>query len=221
MTSIPNPWVHLPATPDFVLPEDAPQVYEHNARRGEDYQLQLHVLPESFLGPVDAPVVLLSLNPGYVASDVDDYAPEKRAEMIRGSLTHQLGRDEAFYFLTDKFAGTGGHYWWNKKLAPLIRQVGIENVRRRVQVLEYSSYKSHRYWDLPDALPSQRYTFQLARDALARGALIVVMRSYERWHGAVPELDNGNVHRLKNRQNVTIGPGNCPTGFDGIIQRLA
>jgi hypothetical protein len=46
------------------------------------------------------------------------------------------------------------------------------------------------------------------------------MRSYKRWSKAIPDLESANIHRLKNPQNVTIGPGNCPTGFAELVDRL-
>lgn len=222
MLDHPNPWTALPQAPDYVLPDDAAQVRAHNGRRQEKYRLQLHVLPEPFFGPLDAPVVLLNLNPGYHPSDVANYAPPRRTKMIRAALTHELSDDDAFYFLTDEFEGTGGWAWWTKRLNPLIRQVGVEQVRRGVQVIEQFPYKSTKYWGLPEALPSQAYTFALVRHAIARSALVVVMRSYDDWVSAVPELSQAaNVHTLKNWRNVTVGPGNCPTGFDEIVERLA
>ncbi len=172
------------------------------------------------MGPTDAPIVLLNLNPGYDESDVANYAPEARASMIRASLTHNLSPDAAFYFLDDTFTGTGGEYWWKRKLNPLIREVGLDRVRRRVQVIEYVPYKSKMFWDLPEALPSQAYTFALAAAAVARGAIVVAMRAHDRWVASVPQLAGSDLHRLKNPQNVTIGQGNCPTAWPRLIAAL-
>jgi hypothetical protein len=69
-------------------------------------------------------------------------------------------------------------------------------------------------------LPSQEYTFELARQACARNAVIVVMRSYKNWMSHVPELAEAHHHRLSSTQNVMISPGNCPAGFEEIVEAL-
>lgn len=217
----PNPWRDLPTEPDFVLEQDREIVAAHNAATTDEHRLQLHVLPEPFMGPRDAPVVLLNLNPGYHPSDVANYAQLRRASVIRGALVHELDDDEAFYFLTEEFEGTGGWNWWTRKLNPLIQKVGLTSARRGIQVIEYAPYKSARYKSPGKILPSQIYTFNLVREAVTRDALVVVMRHHDEWLRSVPELAGVAVHRLRNPQNVTIGPGNCPSGFAEILTRLS
>jgi len=215
-----NPWKDLPDAPDFVLHVDAADIRRHNNSYPDRFRFRLDLLPEPFLGPTDAPVVLLNLNPGYAASDHTDYAPADRATMMRDSLNHRLPDGDAFYYLTDTFADTGGWRWWRKKLNPLIREAGVDAVRRGVQVLEYVGYKSPKFRNLPVWLPSQHYTFHLVRQAVARDAAIVVMRKWNAWVNAVPELSAANIHRLNSPQNVTIGPGNCPTGYKNVLRRI-
>ncbi|MCH7585464.1 MAG: hypothetical protein IH941_09990 [Acidobacteria bacterium] len=215
-----NPWTSFPATPPYVLDVDRPLVEEHNARRSQQHRFRLDLLPEPYMGPADAPVVLLNLNPGFAEQDIVDYSAPDRQEMMRQSLTHELADSDAFYFLADTFEGTGGGRWWKKRLAPLIRRVGVEAVSGKTQVIEHVPYKSRSFHDLP-TLPSQGYSFSLVRNAISRDALIVVMRKYRSWIKAVPELEAANVHQLRSPQNVTIGPGNCPTGFDVILERMS
>jgi hypothetical protein len=119
-----------------VLAEDRAILEAHNLSRREEHRFQLDALPEPYLGPVDAPMVLLNLNPGFDPSDLVSYATEARSSMMRRCLTHELDPDEAFYFLTDEFRDTGGWLWWTAKLRPLIEAVGMESVRRGVQVIE-------------------------------------------------------------------------------------
>jgi hypothetical protein len=124
-------------------------VDEHNARRSENHQFRLGLLPEPFMGSTRAAVVLLNLNPGFAETDRDANAPPDRHEMMRQSLTHELPDDEAFYFLTDQFERTRGGRWWRKKLAPLIREVGLEALRRNTQAIEHVPYKSRRSMTYP------------------------------------------------------------------------
>jgi hypothetical protein len=215
-----NPWTRLPDRAPFVLSEDRAIVEAHNLHRKPEHQFELEALPEPYLGSVDAPVVLLNLNPGFDPSDLVNYATEARSSMMRRCLTHELHPDEAFYFLTDQFQGTGGWHWWKAKLTPVIEVVGLDRVRRGVLVIEQVPYKSRRFYGLPRALPSQEYTFEMARQAVARKAVIVVMRSYKSWMSHVPELAGGDHHRLSSTQNVMISPRNCPTGFGEIVEAL-
>jgi hypothetical protein len=69
-------------------------------------------------------------------------------------------------------------------------------------------------------VPSQEYTFELARQAVARKAVIVVMRSAGSRMAHVPELASSNHHELSSKQNVTISARNCPTGFSEIVRTL-
>jgi hypothetical protein len=214
-----NPWAALPEQPPFVLAEDAAIVEAHNSRRNEEHQFRPNTLPEPFMGSPDAPVVLLNLNPGFDPSDITNYAPEPRSSMMRRSLTHALPAEDAFYFLTEEFEGTGGWTWWYKKLKPLIEEVGLDRVRSGIQVIEYIPYKSTRFHPV-ETLPSQEYTFQLARQAVERDAAIVVMRRANSWLTAVPALADHGAHKLNSAQNVIISPRNCLTGFDEIVEKL-
>ena len=215
-----NPWTGLPPQPPFLLAEDTDVVKAHNSRRKEIHQFRLDTLPEPFMGSLDAPVVLLNLNPGFHPSDLINYAPEPRAAMMRQSLTHELPADQAFYFLTEDFEGTGGWGWWYKKLKPLIKEVGLDRVRQGVQVIEYVPYKSQRFHGFKGRMPSQTYSFHLAQQAVERGASVVAMRRSKDWMSVVPGFAEREPHVLNSVQNVTISPGNCPTGFGELVEKL-
>lgn len=216
-----NPWAHLPSDPPYVLESDRHLVERHNARRAEKYQFQTGLLPEPFVGRLNAPVVFLNLNPGYAKQDATDYSTPRRHDMLSRNLTHELPDSEAFYYLTDEFRDTGGWRWWHKKLAPLIREVGIEAVMAGVQVVEFVPYKSKNFYGLSEVMPSQLYSIDLVRRAAERQTPIVVMRSYRRWVEQVPDLATANIHLLNSPQNVTISRRNCPTGFDKIADLIA
>lgn len=217
--TVENPWHSLPTSPPYVLADDLPIVEAHNARRDSKHQFRLDTLPEPYMGPLDAPVVLLNLNPGFDPTDLTSYAPAARASMMRRSLTHDLPPEDAFYFLTDEFRGTGGWTWWEQKLRPLIEAVGLEQTRHAIQVIEHIPYKSEKFYAPRHILPSQSYTFDLARRAVARGAEIVVMRRRKQWLSSVPELADAGFHELNSPMAARISPKNCPTGFDRLVDR--
>jgi hypothetical protein len=69
-----NPWLELPHQAPYVLADDADAIERFNrtasARRQADRTwLHLELLPEPFLGDPAAPIVVLSLNPGYSPDD--------------------------------------------------------------------------------------------------------------------------------------------------------
>ena len=66
-----NPWPALSYEPPFVLHEDLHPVLQFNARATGRTRLELDLLPEPFVGRVEAPVVLLTLNPGVSDDDVE------------------------------------------------------------------------------------------------------------------------------------------------------
>jgi hypothetical protein len=74
---------------------------------------------------------------------------------------------------------------------------------------------------MSEDLGSQRYGWQLVRNAMKRQSVIVVMRSKRLWFGAIPELETyPRIYELRNVQNVTISPGNCPKAWPLIEEIL-
>lgn len=61
-----NPWVKIPKTAPYVLPQDYPLITDFNKTANSRQQIRLNVAPQPFLGnPKTAEVYLLNLNPGY------------------------------------------------------------------------------------------------------------------------------------------------------------
>ena len=61
-----NPWCFLPEAQPFVLQADAAAVATCNLKNaGTPRELHTELPPEPFSGRLDAPIVLLNLNPGY------------------------------------------------------------------------------------------------------------------------------------------------------------
>ena len=59
-----NPWPALPSEAPFVLPDDQEAIARFNVSAPERTRLELTLLPEPFVGSVDASVGLLTLNLG-------------------------------------------------------------------------------------------------------------------------------------------------------------
>lgn len=89
-----NPWGRLPLESPWVLPEDRLAIDVFNASAGSSHRIHIETPPEPFLGPLDAPIVVLLLNPGTNGDGVHDHrlldeprgdAPERRHFYIGAS----------------------------------------------------------------------------------------------------------------------------------------
>ncbi len=223
--SMPNPWLHLPAQPPYVLAEDAEEISRFNGRAvrqasGADRtEVHLDVLPEPFLGDPAAPVVLLALNPGFAEADRRWHADPAFIALCRANLEHRPS-PYPFYLLNPTLSAPGTR-WWLRRLSPLLAVVPREVVARRVLCVEYFGYHSVGFAHSRLRVPSQQYSFMLVRQALRRGAVVVLTRGERLWRAAVPELAAyPHLYRLHSVQNTIISRGNCPAGFDAIVQAL-
>lgn len=216
-----NPWIDLPLGPPYLLPCDSLPVRRFNAKAPPDAALRLELIPEPFLGRPEAPVVLLNLNPGFDEREiVFHYEDSRFIELSRKNLLHEA-LEHPFYLLDPALRSSLGHQWWMRKLKEPIGDVGLAQTARNILCVEFFPYHSRRYRAAREILHSQAYSFHLVREAIDRGALVVLMRGKSQWTSAVPELiAYPRVHRLNSVQNVSISRGNCPTGYAEMVQAL-
>ena len=221
-----NPWFSLPAEPPFLLPDDRRVVEEFNRKAtSEKYHIETRMLPEPFVGSVNAPMFCLLLNPGAGGGEEDLFL-HKRPDFRR--RVHACHRQEASpypnYFLDPNMEGPGAR--WNRKaLKPLLKEFGARVVASGVTFLEYFPYHSQSFRHDRIHVPSQEFTFQVLREALRRRALVIIMCGKRFWEEAVPEL-NGYRWAFITRapQTAVISPGNCPTGYEAaqaVLRELA
>jgi hypothetical protein len=211
-----NPWHDLPNQSPFVLPQDEPLITRFNQRASPDHYFHLDIVPEPYLGNPVAPVVLLNLNPGFSDDDVATHLKPSFHAAARANLLHTY-TPYPFYLL-DPELPSPGRDWWLRKLRALIQRVGLRSVANAVFVAEVHGYHSRRYHHQLAPFPSQQYTQHLVRAAIGHDALILIMRGARFWRALLPELANrSSVGELRNVQNVTISPGNCPEFFENII----
>ncbi|HKD76960.1 MAG TPA: hypothetical protein VKB76_15750, partial [Ktedonobacterales bacterium] len=87
-------------------------------------------------------------------------------------------------------------------------------------VIEYFPYHSAKF-HFNGRVPSQQFSFDLVNQAFKRDAIVIQMRSKRQWIEAVPALQNyQHYFTLNNPQNVTISMGNCPVGYQAIIDHF-
>ncbi len=212
-----NPWVHLPLQAPFVLPEDRDLIESFSASVDERHSVHLELLPEPFWGVVDeAKALVLSLNPGYNPAEQGYHADQDFARAFRANLAQ---RDQEYpFFLLDPHHDSPGHKYWQRNLKSVLAHVSNSKVARELGVVEYFPYHSQAYRQMNRILPSQSYSFELVRDAIARKAFIVVMRGRASWLKAVPELETIG-HFPNSPQSGSTSPGNLMS-FDALIDAL-
>ena len=214
-----NPWMLLGSVPPYVLAADAPFVDRFNERAGDRHRIRPEIIPEPYLGNPEAQVVLLNLNPGFVDDERGTDLGPRFNDAARANLEHRHP-DYPFYLLDPTLPDSPGQEWWRKKLRALIAATSLEAVARQVFVVELHGYHSRRFSGRLN-VPSQEYTRSLVLAAIARSAVLVVMRGLRYWLELVPELrDVGTLTVVRNVQNPTISPGNLPN-FDRIVEAVA
>lgn len=215
-----NPWLGLPEEAPFVLPQDQRAVERFNSRAKDEHRVIVDLLPEPHIGTLDAPVVLLNLNPGF---SQEDYEVHARAEFKAALLRTVRGEPSPFpFYYMDPDQEGAGHRWWQQRLRPLIEATSIEAVANRVLCVELFPYHSKQFAHSKISLPSRRFALELVRSAMSRRALIVILRGYQYWSVEIRDLGAyRRVLRLNSPQNVTISRGNCPQGFGEIVEELS
>lgn len=218
-----NPWLKLPDTPPYVLPEDA-AVFAHPKFKDEGYNFD--AFPDPYVGNLDrAAVVFLSLNPGLTDDDI--HVTPHKPFFIREShknLAHQS--DLPFLYLMEEMSDTHGYRWWHDLLDKSVREEPLDyaTIAERIMIIEYMPYHSKTYHPNKLLLPSQQYSFSLVRRAITMGKQIVIMRNVREWLLAVPELADYPYIRLNSqRPRITRGnmtKYNTPEAVDRLFEAL-
>ena len=213
-----NPWLDLPQNAPYVLPQDHHAVVTFNRKADEVTLIRLGMMPEPYLGNPLAPVVVLGLNPGF-NPNATRHETEEFYQLSRNNLRHEGGA-YPFYLLTPSL-DVPGRGWWEQRLGRLIEAKGQKRVAAGLLCVEYFPYHSTKFAHGKVRVPSQAYSFELVRAAMARRAVIVVMRAKRYWYEEMPELGTySRAYGLNSAQNVTISPKNCPEGWVDIVAAL-
>ncbi|MDZ7703524.1 MAG: hypothetical protein U5L04_03455 [Trueperaceae bacterium] len=221
-TTVPNPWINLPDSAPYVLPDDASAIRAFNQRPQikKEHRYEFTLLPEPFAGSPTAPVVVLTLNPGLNSKDFATHERPGFISRVRRSLAHELDDYPLYHF--DPAMTTPASEWWMKKSRELVEEVGVTAIAKGVISMQWFPYHTEEFRAPSLRLPSQTYTFYLLHQALERQAEVVIMHSQELWFRSVPELKGyPKIHKIKNARNPTLSPGNLgDENFRTLCSRL-
>lgn len=216
--TITNPWTNLRRYKPFVLGIDAPYIDAFNGDKAQYAPTWIHTgrLPEPRLGPIDAPIILLQMNPSYDQTTRMQDLTENEVTDGLGALADEQSRHACL---------AQPNHWWDKTFNSLHKICDRGRLSQRVLSIEYFPYPSAQFDHAALRLPSQQYTFSLVRAGLARNAVFVVTRGLDLWMGAVPELReqiDKTVFRTKNRRRAFVTEGNLfgNGSYSMICERL-
>lgn len=215
-----NPWLELPLEPPFVLPQDLAAAQAQKVDLNATFKLQ--EMPEPYFGSPEASVVMLLLNPSWDEGDVAVHRDPAFRAAMRQSYRHTR-LDYPFIHLARDGMSTPAKTWWTQHARELIEATSIEAVSSNLLCLEFMGYKTKEYKQRGLRLPSQQYTFGLLRNAIMRGAMVLVMRSEKDWYSAVPELITHENKAFANTpRRPYLSKGNFAPGvFERIVERIA
>jgi len=220
-----NPWEEIKLRKGaHVLKAEEGVIRAFNKERTKDLLIRLNLYPGPYLGDIKkSKIVLLNLNPGYHREDdlfhcgANTYFQQSAVGNLRQRFKNS---NYPFFLLDPRINASPGYVWWAKRLGHLIDEVGDREVARKICCVEYFPYHSEKFQNLkcgssPVLLDSQRYCFELVRQAMKRKALIIFMRSEKMWLDAIPELgsyDRRRRWKLKNPRSPFLSVGNLSRG---------
>ena len=208
--SVANPWLKIAEqkNPPYLASCD------RNIKLADFYNLHVEILPQPYLGNViSAKVICLLLNPGCARTEDNVELDCRRLqEALRDNLDPAASR---LVYLDDEFDWTSGGRWLRQKVLNPLSSHGVtrDDLDRNFAVVEYFPYHSKTFdVKLDEPLESQRYGFELVRQAINNGVIILLMRGGELWHKAVPELipyqNSGNCITPHSTRNVILSEKN-------------
>jgi hypothetical protein len=179
------------------------------------------VFPEPYIGDLKkAPIILLALSASFREEDLKWHSKPQFAELWIDNLL-QRSTEFPFYPLNPALKESPTSKWWRQIFSQLLRLYGDEQVAKKISVLQWFPYHQvrsrHREYFVRAPLPSQRFMFQLAADALkgaAEGSRLVIMfggsQARDTWAESLKQVEASVDHaiRLKNVQRPFVSRNN-------------
>jgi len=238
-----NPWNELISkvnrnytTKDnqYIIKDDLEVVQKFNdnlsQKSKDDFQVYYHMHPYHYTGNIkNASVILLATNPGYVEEEEDTLYlnPKFHEEVI-----------ENLKFNTDTFVNKDesrkkdGDYW-TEKTRELRKILGDDIVDKNLALIQFFPYHSKKFRKIAKKyfengekyLKTQKFGFELVRQAIKNNKLIIILRSQKDWLEAIPELkthkEKGLVLELNNYRQPYLTQKNIKNnGFEILVNYL-
>jgi len=218
-----NPWDGFKYSDEMVHPLDVPSVRRHNQTSKPEYQFLLHLAPEPWIGNLEGNLLVLYANPGATQDNLNRVEQNNQAKVMEKSIKNlnQTNSEFPHFHFDPELRGTEGANWFESKYKWLLDATSRKAVASNLITCELAPYHSVK-WKVPRVMPpTQEFTYQIIRDGIARGAVVLLARSARIWTEHIPELANyPRVYRPKSI-NASISPNNYPGCFDKIIDAIS
>ncbi|MDD3738132.1 MAG: hypothetical protein PHP31_02405 [Lentimicrobiaceae bacterium] len=182
------------------------------------YKYRLKLLPEPFWGNVlDAEIVILTLNPGYVKAKNNDMYKSLHEDEKKKFIKEQC---EAMSLKSTEFIPSNpvrnsiSDFYWDKRTKHLRDK--FKNANSKIALVQYIGYTSQNYKNMyntitTELLDTQKFTVRLVKYLIEQERVIIIARGKKLWLEAVKELNdkNANLITLDNYRNTYITPNNC------------
>jgi len=232
-----NPWLSIAkkiADNNYIIREDCVHsedrriVEEFNHITKDEYLLRLDLPPEPFQGnPLNAEVIILTLNPGFVekcnVGMFEALSYEEKIDFIAAKCRTMSMQDELCVPDNDIINDIGEHYW-ERKLKSVL---SFPEANKRIAIVQFLGYFSKKYKSIPKKLfhgeeallYTQKYTIRLIRYLMQENKLLIIGRHIKMWYKYIPELERYPRKVLLNSYLQTaVSPGNCKEGDFELIK---
>ena len=219
-----NPWEDFKISTEMIHELDRHSFELHNTKVEPDYRFLSQLAPEPWIGDTKANLLVLLANPGATRGDVSG-VKQKGADIINqlsiANLNHSI-KDYPHFFFNPILEGTDGHTWYKKRFRHLIEVTDAQNVSKKVLSCELVPYHSFS-WKKPSVMPpTQSYTFEIVRNAIERGAIILIGRGKADWFKHVPELSKYKRYfQPASPQCAYISPKNYGQSYKEILNTIS
>lgn len=222
-----NPWL------TFNPEKDAPKFHNLDIAHAQafnkgmgirnEYRLAEHLEPFPYLGNPLANIFVLLANPG--TSDRED-APDYRmhpvkADQNRRNLRHE-DLDSFALRMQSPDAPEMESEWLKPRIRKVVEDTSLAQVSHGIFLVNFHAYHSRSWYPIPYTFETQRYSFQLVKEAIGRNALIIMSRNMLGWFTAIPELyDHKSRVAFKSSRSVHISEKNLGAEtYKELVMRL-
>lgn len=173
-------------------------------------QIHNEMLPEPFIGNLDANVYFLNGNPGITPIDIALTNNASFEKQIQDTLC-QRPRSSQFMWIAPKLSTIissnrhSGYDWWEDKLSKVL----AVNPNPNICNIEYFPYHSYKLPSSLINLPSNDFVNWYINDAIKKKKWIIILRCKNKWLQRIPKLmGNPNLLFCCNSRNVWVSEKN-------------
>ena len=209
---------------DLIYPGDEEFIYDYNSKnKHPETKLITRIPPEPWSENIlNAKLVILSLNPGYV-----EYLNKTLANMFSPKIVEGILNDKKRILYMDgnncdpsEASRILGDYYWYKKLSGLGTAVhgekNKEKIFSQVAICQYLAYASSKSPEMKKILPSQKYTRMVIMYLATsrKDVKFLILRSWKKWKKLLGDglwnhlVENDRLLISKHYRNQNISENN-------------